>query len=607
MEARIVDLITHKMSGEWGLEANTGEGVKVIRTANFTNLGVINFENLVYRKIDANKVRQKKLLKGDIIIEKSGGSPNQPVGRVVFFDLETEDEYLCNNFTTVLRPDKIKIYPKYLFFQLFIAHIQGKTLKFQNKTTGIINLKLDNYLKEKIFIPPYDDQIRIAQTLSKIEVLIEKRKESLLLLNEFVKSVFLKMFGDPVKNEKEWDTIKLNEVVLRLDTGKSIQSVSKESAGDFKVLKTSAVSWGSFNKDESKWLPKGYVPPNSHLVKKGDILLSRMNTTELVGASTYVFDDVKNLALPDRIWKFILSEEKQIDSLFLWYCINWSSFRRTISEISSGTSGSMKNITKGGVMNLKMIYPTQKLQFKFGLIVEKTEDIKTKYKNSLQELENLYRSLSQKAFKGELDLSKVVIEEEWHNFEGNEPEEQDPIKRKKNKKYFENEIKKLERGDYDNLDTRYGDPFDIDEQTAKSKGKKFYSEWKKLHSKKPKSKLTWDKVSSQQIAEWVKDKYQGYHFSNEMLIRFLMEEHVTFPDYYSSEELKKYPHLNGADDLKSFVFSAINKENPFIELEQLFYDAENENMQLNVSEEDFELIKDREKKERSGIYFNIIK
>ena len=153
MRYSIKELITDKISGEWGDDSIYGDGYKVIRTTNFTNLGKINFENVVERKIDEKKVNQKYLKKGDVIIEKSGGSPTQPVGRVVFFDLNTNEKYLCNNFTAILRPNSKLVCSKYLFYQLHLLHTRGRTLKYQNKTTGIINLKLDNYLEEKIEVP----------------------------------------------------------------------------------------------------------------------------------------------------------------------------------------------------------------------------------------------------------------------------------------------------------------------------------------------------------------------------------------------------------------------------------------------------------------------
>lgn len=84
-----------------------------------------------------------------------------------------------------------------------------------------------------------------------------------------------------------------------------------------------------------------------------------------------------------------------------------------------------------------------------------------------------------------------------------------------------------------------------------------------------------------------------------------MDEHVTFPDYYSSEELKKNPKANDADDLKTLIFSSLNNENPFLKLEQVFYNPETENINLTLRDEDFELIKDRSREERTGVYMRI--
>ena len=151
--------ICEVITGEWGTEIseNSQNIVSVIRTTNFLNNGKIDIENkeLIKRDIEKNKIEQKQLKKGDIIIEKSGGSPNQPVGRVVFFSLNSNEILLCNNFTSILRI-KGNINSKYVFYFLRNSYKNKKVLKFQNKTTGIINLKLQNYLDgNHIFLPEY--------------------------------------------------------------------------------------------------------------------------------------------------------------------------------------------------------------------------------------------------------------------------------------------------------------------------------------------------------------------------------------------------------------------------------------------------------------------
>ena len=90
------ELVDKPISGEWG---DDGGNIKVLRTTNFTNERIIDYSDVVVRDIPFEKVETKKLLSGDLIIEKSGGSPKQPVGRVVYFD--HSDLFLCNSILSI--------------------------------------------------------------------------------------------------------------------------------------------------------------------------------------------------------------------------------------------------------------------------------------------------------------------------------------------------------------------------------------------------------------------------------------------------------------------------------------------------------------------------
>jgi type I restriction enzyme S subunit len=405
MKYRIKDLISEKLSGEWGNIATGENDCKILRTTNFTNLGSLNYENVVSRNIDVKKADQKRLKIGDIIIEKSGGSPSQPVGRVVFFELQSEEKYLCNNFTAILRPNIKIVYPKYLLYQLHLAYKRGITLRYQNKTTGIINLKLDKFLEEKINVPPLSDQIHIANILSQAEKLIAQRKESIRLLDEFLKSTFLEMFGNPVRNEKEFDKGRFGDFVNAIVSGSSYGGEQKENLKDdeFGVLKISAVTWGVFNPKEFKVVNKVDLRGQIIHPAKGDLLFSRANTKELVGATCIVDADYPKLFLPDKIWNIKL-KETELNKVYVHYLFKNSTFRNILTQDATGTSGSMLNISMEKLRNLKFPKPPISLQTQFAQIVEKTEALKTHYQLSLQELENLYGSLSQRAFKGELTV-----------------------------------------------------------------------------------------------------------------------------------------------------------------------------------------------------------
>ena len=162
----IQEVIMKPISGEWGQEDNSGNGVKVLRTTNFTDNGIIDFTDVVTRQIDIKKIHEKRLRNGDILIEKSGGSDTKPVGRVVLFHENSED-YLFNNFTALIRRNDERINNCYLFMCLFVSYLSGQTRNYENKTTGIHNLKLTDYLENtRISLPPLELQDEFAEFVS---------------------------------------------------------------------------------------------------------------------------------------------------------------------------------------------------------------------------------------------------------------------------------------------------------------------------------------------------------------------------------------------------------------------------------------------------------
>ena len=166
--------------GEWGVDDVDGTGVKVIRTTNFTNTGKLNFTNVVTRKIEEKKVNRKRIQKYDTILERSGGTADNPVGRVVLF--EEDDEYLCNNFTQVLRfkdiDSRFAFYALYYFYQTNKTAIRG----MGNKTTGIQNINMAKYME--IGIPNASDEqqkafVTIAEQADKSKFELKKSIEKI--------------------------------------------------------------------------------------------------------------------------------------------------------------------------------------------------------------------------------------------------------------------------------------------------------------------------------------------------------------------------------------------------------------------------------------------
>lgn len=128
--AKLLEITGKAISGEWGQDDDTGTGIPVLRTTNFTNEGFVNYKNVVTRSISKKNIAEKYLRHGDVIIEKSGGSDKQPVGRVIFFEGE-ENKYLFNNFTGLLRVQNPEEWlPKYVFYALYAL---TKGLQYANQ------------------------------------------------------------------------------------------------------------------------------------------------------------------------------------------------------------------------------------------------------------------------------------------------------------------------------------------------------------------------------------------------------------------------------------------------------------------------------------------
>ena len=152
-------------NGLWKGEQPPFVKVGVIRNTNFTKEGTLDYSDIAYLDVEAKKFEKRRLQFGDIILEKSGGGPKQPVGRVVLFD-KAEGDFSFSNFTSALRvfyPDKLDF--RFLHKFLHWTYLSGVTEEMQSHSTGIRNLNGDAYKSIKIVFPPLPEQQRLVRLL----------------------------------------------------------------------------------------------------------------------------------------------------------------------------------------------------------------------------------------------------------------------------------------------------------------------------------------------------------------------------------------------------------------------------------------------------------
>lgn len=299
-----------------------------------------------------------------------------------------------------LRPNKAKLDRNYLF-----AFIRSQEARICALGQGATVPGISKGDIEKLHIPcfPLPEQRRIAAVLDKADAIRRKREEGIRLTEELLRSTFLEMFGDPATNPKGWDIVTVSQIVREMEGGKSILADADESASTpYRVLKVSAVTWADYRPDESKPVPIDYAPPPAHIVKKGDLLFSRANTTELVGATVYVFDTPPNRLLPDKLWRFVWNDEKAIDPQYIRVLFMTAAIKRELGKRATGTSGSMKNISKAKLMTIPIPFPPIGIQRKFGVFAMSQHRLLTERQQGAISTSLLFRSLVQRAFRGEL-------------------------------------------------------------------------------------------------------------------------------------------------------------------------------------------------------------
>ena len=256
----------------------------------------------------------------------------------------------------------------------------------------------------EIPLPPLEEQKRIAAILDKADAIRRKRQQAIDLADEFLRSVFLDMFGDPVTNPKGWEVRPLVTGIESITSGWSAKGESYScKKGELGVLKISAVTSGRFNPKENKFVYYDDIPKNKRLIfpRKGDLLFSRANTRELVAATCIVQKSSDNVFLPDKLWN-IQTDENFILPEFLHYLIWEPRFKEKLTSQATGTSGSMLNISKAKFESTEAIFPDCFLQKKFRSIFWKMQEIMESLNYSLDSSECSFSSLSQRAFSGRL-------------------------------------------------------------------------------------------------------------------------------------------------------------------------------------------------------------
>lgn len=392
------------VDGDW-IESKDQDANGDVRLIQLADIGDGVFINKSNRFLTSEKAKELKctfLKQGDLLIARMP----DPLGRACIFPglnmpcITVVD--IC-----IVRPDANIADHNWLKFLINSYDFRNKINRYITGTTRQ-RISRGNLEKLSFQLPQIFFQLSIAKLLTKAENLIAKRKESIQLLDEFLKSTFLEMFGDPVRNEKDWKTKTIEYFAKKkrysLKRGPFGGALKKEifTPSGYLVYEQYHALNNDFSFERYYIDEKKFQELKAFEVAPDDIIISCSGV--YLGKLAIVPKGAKKGIINQALLKVTL-DDKIINNHFFVFMFSHESFKNKFygNFIGSGIPNFPSMIE---FKRFLFIYPPFELQTKFAQIVEKTESLKTQYHQSLRELENLYGSLSQKAFRGELSIKE---------------------------------------------------------------------------------------------------------------------------------------------------------------------------------------------------------
>jgi type I restriction enzyme S subunit len=430
---KLADLLAVSIGGIWGEEEGESEvDVAVVRVTELKAHGRIDPISAVTRSVTQKQLASRELQEGDLLLEKSGGGPNSPVGRVGYFS-QLSTRTVCSNFMQLMRPNPDKVIPKYLFYFLDNFHSNGGTIPMQTATTNIRNIKTPQYMDIDVPLPEINEQQKIVEVLedhlSRLDTALDEVKKAKLNAAHFRRSILeLTTTGNFDKQElihknkisNKWELKRLADCLEKLNSGKlaergwSPQCLNHpvRSENTWGVLKTTAVQMGEYQPEYNKELPTSLVPKIGLEVNPGDFLVTTTGPRNRCGIVCNVKKTPSKLIFSGKILRF-RANENIVLSDWLMFVLMSPEFQKTFDKLKVGTSDSSVSIGNKQVLDLYIPVPEIKEQQRIiGMLEEQLSRLDGTVKMA-EVIESqsigLRRSLLQAAFTGQLKKGVVSV------------------------------------------------------------------------------------------------------------------------------------------------------------------------------------------------------
>jgi len=333
------------------------DGVPVIRGQNMSGPAVSGaFAFVTMQK--AKSLSANLAHPGDIVVTQRG-----TLGQVSLVPAHPYAAYLISQSQMKVTLDPDQADPLFYYYVLS-SELHQRIISLSAIQTGVPHINLGILRRIPVQRPPVGEQTAIAAVLGQIDALI-RALDQLVAKKRGLKQAAMQQLLTKQSRlatfSGSWRQVLLADVIASLEAGVSVNADSGEQGNDaheISILKTSALSGGRFDPAECKKIAAVDIARARLNPERDTILISRMNTPNLVGECGYVDRDYPNLFVPDRLWMTRFKRDAGLNALWLSYLLNTSSLKTQIAAAATGTSGSMKNLSKHAFLQIPILLPS---------------------------------------------------------------------------------------------------------------------------------------------------------------------------------------------------------------------------------------------------------
>ncbi|BDQ66128.1 restriction modification system S chain-like protein [Shewanella xiamenensis] len=347
-------------------------------------------------KLAVEKSNARYLPKDSVLIALNGQGKTRGTVALLRMDGAT-----CNQSIVSINPNNLEqLSAEYLFYYLKSQYQQIRNITGDKDRAGL-NMPLIRGIK--IPLPPLAEQKRIAAILDKADAIRRKRQQAIQLADDFLRAVFLEMFGDPVTNPKGWEVKKFGDVIDVLTDYHAngsyktlVSNVTLLDEPDYAyMVRTTDLEKGNFT-DSVKYIDQhAYEHLSKSKVFGGEIIINKIGSAGAVYLMPFLNKPV-SLAMN----QFLVRCNRLALNEFMYYQLKTDSGNREILKRVQGAV--TKTITKDAVRDIPIILPPLESQQNFVEVANKIKRLKCRIHDSFELTESKFNSLSQRAFSGQL-------------------------------------------------------------------------------------------------------------------------------------------------------------------------------------------------------------